>query len=198
MTGLDKVLSKLQTDKEFLVPFSAEEKARFFEMEVKAREYASKFFYLLCNESPEILDPYALPIVCRDELSEIAKAGYASSLSPAAFKHGGTSGKQAVIYINLPRREKSAALHKKLKQYIRHEIIHYFLWVNSLPFEDDTALFWAYCFLYDGGAYKALNESERQKFERFKDWRVAEGSTCSFARAQHEANKICTRQEADT
>lgn len=145
-----------------------EELIAYYKLQRKGYKYARDFFTLL-SVSDEIM-PELLPIVFRDELGGIAYANdNDTGYSRGAFGcgNGYTSlQKQAVIFIDLPRRKKPV-LSQSLKQYIRHEVIHYYLWVNDLPFEDNTALFWAFCNIYDGNAYAVMPEEENNKYNKF-------------------------------
>ena len=67
--------------------------------------------------------------------------------------------KQAVIRIGIDVTRNT--LSAKQKQTIRHEIIHYALWLMDMPNEDDSLLFWCMCYIYGGGAYKILSENEK-------------------------------------
>ncbi|MBR0535863.1 MAG: hypothetical protein IIX14_05735 [Clostridia bacterium] len=53
----------------------------------------------------------------------------------------------------------------KLKETIRHEIIHYYLGLHYKHYQDDTALFWVLCDLFEGGAYIELSERNENIFK---------------------------------
>ena len=63
--------------------------------------------------------------------------------------------KQAYIRIGIDT--SNSILNKRLKRTIRHEIIHYYLWVLGLPYMDNSLEFWCLCHVYDAGAYEKLN-----------------------------------------
>ncbi len=54
-----------------------------------------------------------------------------------------------------------------LKQSIRHEIIHFFLLKNNLKFYDNSAIFHAFCDIYDANAYAELNCKEKGLLEKY-------------------------------
>ena len=51
---------------------------------------------------------------------------------------------------------------------IRHEVLHYYLYVADLPFKDDSLLFWLYCKVFDGRAYKKLSNKDNQVYKAFE------------------------------
>lgn len=150
-----------------------EELKAFYALERKAYKYARNFFLLL-DVSGIGVKPELLPIIFRDEMAGIAIAvDNDEEHVKGCFMSGNgitSAVKQAVIYIDLPR-QKRAVLGKKLKQYIRHEVIHYYLWLQDLPNDDDCALFWAYCNIYDGGAYASMDDEEQSKYDEFMEKR---------------------------
>lgn len=64
------------------------------------------------------------------------------------FCHAGD--KQAYIRIGIDTT--NSILNKNFKQIIRHEIIHYYLWLVNLPFDDNSLEFWCMCYAFDAGA----------------------------------------------
>lgn len=177
MNDLDKIISAMSDyatsyDDEYIgFPNikDIDELRTYYTLQRKAYEYARNFFALMDVGGIGVRKEL-LPIVFRDEMAGIAKAidddtGYSRGCFICG--NGYTSApKQAVIFIDLPRR-KRPVLSKKLKEYIRHEVIHYYLWLSDLPFEDDTAMFWAYCNIYDGVAYKEMDDEEQEKYDEY-------------------------------
>ena len=53
----------------------------------------------------------------------------------------------------------------EIKRTIRHEAIHYFLGIQYRCHDDDSALFWLVCDLFDGGAYLPLDDSKDAIFK---------------------------------
>lgn len=134
----------------------------FYKLQRKSYKYAVGFFHLLSIGSN--VYPSLLPIVFLDGEASHHEAVY----NPDKFRTGNgytSNEKQAVIYISLPR--VTDVLSSPLKRQIRHELIHYYLWLMDLPCDDDSALFWAYCNIYNGGAYEKMDKGERAKYKRF-------------------------------
>lgn len=52
-----------------------------------------------------------------------------------------------------------------IKQDIRHEMLHYTLWLHNLPHNDDSPEFHAMCKIYKAGAYKKVPK-EKQEYCR--------------------------------
>ena len=108
-----------------------------------------------------------LPIYCFNEMEEISKS---MRNKESFYVVGGcvvNGYKQAVIRIGIDVTRNT--LSAKQKQTIRHEIIHYALWLMDMPNEDDSLLFWCMCYIYGGGAYKTLSENEKKKYLIFKE-----------------------------
>ena len=72
-------------------------------------------------------------------------------------------GHQAVIHVLLQESE----LTEELKQEIRHEIIHYTLWLAGLPHDDDSAEFWAVAVAYDAMPYDIPSGKAKEYFDAF-------------------------------
>lgn len=68
-------------------------------------------------------------------------------------------GKQAAIHVLL----QEAELSDQLKEEIRHEILHYILWLTGLPCEDDASEFWALAILFDADPYE-LPKPEKMEY----------------------------------
>lgn len=144
----------------------------YYKLERAATKYAFKFWDILTQGSPLPIRGDILPIFFQDRLAVVYDMEYGKGRNTFANFAYSRYAPQAVIRIALPRRTKNSYLHKALKKSIRHELIHYYLWLHELPCEDDSALFWAFCNIYDGGAYKELSAEESSKFERFEQARL--------------------------
>ena len=72
-------------------------------------------------------------------------------------------GSQAAIYVLLQESE----LTEGLKAEIRHEIIHYSLWLAGLPFDDDCAEFWAVATAFDATPYAIPSGKQHDYFQAF-------------------------------
>ena len=58
---------------------------------------------------------------------------------------------------------------ERTKQSIRHELLHYMLYLAGYKYEDDTAIFHYLCDEYDAYAYKEMPEEENQLYIRLKN-----------------------------
>lgn len=146
-----------------------EEQANFYQLSRLATEYAHIFYGEIAIETirPRFI-PYLLPLtfISEDEATiralaadPNAKTADAGQVASDPFTEG-----RFMIQIALPNM-KRAYLTKAIKTAIRHEIIHYHLILQGLPHEDDSALFWAYCYIYDGHAYTPISEDEDKYLE---------------------------------
>lgn len=60
-------------------------------------------------------------------------------------------------------------LTDKLKRTIRHEIVHYLLWLVNMGHKDNDLDFWCYCHIFKAKAYVRLGEENRNKYLLFKN-----------------------------
>lgn len=149
---------------------TVEEQAAFYKLSRLATEYAHIFYNEIAAETirPRFM-PYLLPLtfIPEDEATiralaadPNAKTANAGEVLSDPFTEG-----RFMIQIALPNM-KRAYLTKSIKIAIRHEIIHYHLLLEGLPYEDDDALFWAYCYIYDGHAYTPISKG-KEKYLQF-------------------------------
>ena len=145
-----------------------EKQAIYYRKEQKVYEYARKFFkemvpYL--NWRPYYINDEILPLYCFDETEEIIRSltqGKDTYITGGALEMG---ERQFVIRIGLDTQ--NDRLSPKLKRTIRHEIIHYVLWLANHKNKDDELDFWCYCYVFDGGAYESLTSVDQNKYEMF-------------------------------
>lgn len=52
------------------------------------------------------------------------------------------------------------------KQNIRHELLHYFLYMNDMKYSDDAAIFHYFYGIYDAYAYKDMGEEEQLLYDK--------------------------------
>lgn len=52
------------------------------------------------------------------------------------------------------------------KQNIRHELLHYFLYMSDMKYLDDDAIFHYLCGIYDAHAYKEMGEEEQILYDK--------------------------------
>lgn len=55
---------------------------------------------------------------------------------------------------------------EKTKQNIRHELLHYFLYMSDMKYTDDVAVFHYLCGIYDAHAYKEMGEEEQTLYDK--------------------------------
>lgn len=133
-----------------------DKKIKYYKLCEEAKEYGEEFFKELCVScsNPAIIKDDILPLVFTD-IKDLQVYGRLT-----------TYNKQASILIGIDDRRTKLVL--EAKRTIRHEIIHYFLWLQDLPYEDDSLLFWCISYIYDGGAYSKLKKSDKEKYNLFK------------------------------
>ena len=130
------------------------------ELEIKCHEYAKAFWAQITDALGSNQGAFEyLPIVfdcnvdiCADQSKNGVTHYYTNGRT-------GVSSIYPVVYLRDGRTE------EEIKQTIRHEVIHYFLGLQYRCHEDDSALFWIVCNLFDGGAYKPISEKSCGIFE---------------------------------
>lgn len=55
---------------------------------------------------------------------------------------------------------------EKTKQNIRHELLHYFLYMSDMKYSDDAAVFHYLCGVYDACAYKKMGDEEQVLYDK--------------------------------
>lgn len=55
---------------------------------------------------------------------------------------------------------------ERTKQNIRHELLHYFLYMSDMKYSDDDAIFHYLCDIYDAHAYKEMGEEEQGLYDK--------------------------------
>jgi len=148
-----------------------EQQANFYKMERRAMEYAESF-YRSISISDIVIGDYILPIVFISLGDAIEEDPDNRTFSQGRLRIDPVNAKKFCIRITLPwpaHQYNRTSLNKGIKKTIRHELLHYYLYIHDLPFADDTALFHAYCYLFDAGAYAPLNEEEQAKYNRFME-----------------------------
>ena len=58
---------------------------------------------------------------------------------------------------------------EETKCTIRHEVLHYMLYIAGLKYKDDTAIFHHLCKEFDASAYKEMGESEQTLYDRLSN-----------------------------
>lgn len=128
--------------------------AEFGEKYSDFMEYAKEFGETLRKEYSffENISTDILPIVFHTDFAKDSegKTNYTKA-GDFCFK-----GKQNVINIYYCMDDKEVT-----KQNIRHELLHYFLFMSDMKYSDATAIFHYLCGKYDAHAYKEMGEEEQ-------------------------------------
>lgn len=154
------------------IKMSEEDMRNYFIREQKVMEYGWEFFKEICDchmstETCLLMNDKVLPLSCYNQMDE-----YVYSVENGlnyAVQGGFVRAVKKQAYIRIGIDTNNSILNKKLKQTIRHEIIHYSLWLLDLPFDDDSLEFWCLCYIYDGGAYEELSYENKKYYEVFKE-----------------------------
>lgn len=154
------------------IKMTEKEMCNYFIREQKVMDYGQEFFKELCGCSMStptciLINDEVIPLSCYNIMDE-----YLYSVEhdlDYAVKGGFVRACKKQAYIRIGIDTASPILNKKLKQTIRHEIIHYCLWLLDLPFEDNSLEFWCLCYVFDGGAYEKLSSKDNKYFELFKE-----------------------------
>ena len=62
---------------------------------------------------------------------------------------------------------------EKTKKYIRHEVLHYMLYITGFQYKDDSAIFHYFCNKYDAHAYKKMPEEQQKLYDKLHNAEVA-------------------------
>lgn len=62
---------------------------------------------------------------------------------------------------------------EKAKKSIRHEVLHYMLYIAGFQYKDDSAIFHYFCDKYDAHAYKEMQEEQQQLYDKLQNAEVA-------------------------
>lgn len=120
-----------------------------------AKEFGEKLKedYCLFNG----IDTDILPVVCHTDFAKDKKGitDYTKMGNLCVY------GKQNVINLYCCMEDV-----EETKRNIRHELIHYFLYISGLKYGDDTAIFHYFCNKYDANAYKEMREEEQQLHDK--------------------------------
>lgn len=58
---------------------------------------------------------------------------------------------------------------EETKRTIRHEVLHYMLYIAGLKYKDDTAIFHHLCEKFDANAYKDMGDEEQMLYDRLSN-----------------------------
>lgn len=136
-------------------------RAKFGEMYWEFMDYAKEFVEYLSQEYSffSLLNPDVLPMVFHTDNAKDADNKY------DFLRRGDVSiyEKQIVINCYCCMEDKRVTM-----KFIRHELLHYALYIAGMKFKDDTAIFHYLCDKYDAHAYKKLPEEEQKLFDKLK------------------------------
>lgn len=59
---------------------------------------------------------------------------------------------------------------KEYQETVRHELIHYYLWLKHKNHEDNSVMFWLLSDLFDGGAYEQMNPQKTSLYMSSKKY----------------------------
>ena len=143
------------------IKLTEKEMCNYYIKEQKVLAYGQEFFEdlcscMMCSDRYIFVNNRVLPLSCYNELIECVQAIEQGSdeYIVGGFMFSGV--KQSYIRIGIDTRDEE--LSEEMKKTIRHEIIHYYLWVLDYGHNDDDLDFWCMCYAYDGGAYEVLSE----------------------------------------
>ncbi len=152
------------------IKMSQEEMCNYFIREQKVMDYGIEFFKDLCACSISTdtclrVNGEVIPLSCFNIMDE-----YLYSVDndlDYAVRGGFISVGKKQAYIRIGIDVSNSILNKRLKRTVRHEIIHYYLWVLGLPYADNSLEFWCLCYVYDAGAYEQLNFDNEKYYNLF-------------------------------
>ena len=118
-----------------------EAQANFYKMERRIMEYA-KVFYRNISFSNIVLDhtAFILPIVFVSRYDAIIEEFDSKTVSVGRLAIDPINNKRVCIRISLPARSSNNSLTPGLKRTIRHELIHYYLFIKGKQFGTDSII----------------------------------------------------------
>lgn len=133
--------------------------AEFGEKYSDFMEYAKEFGEKLRQEYSffESMSTDILPIVFHTDFAkdDDGKTNYATKGDFVS------KGRQNVINIYYCMED-----IERTKQNIRHELLHYFLYMSDMKYSDDDAIFHYLCGIYDAHAYKEMGGEEQRLYDK--------------------------------
>lgn len=158
-----KEMTELKTEMEYYKDFCAE----FGEKYKEYLEYAKKFADKVQKKHFSIfgvVQTEILPIIFHTDY-ETDKEHKINYRTQGNLK---ICGKQTVmnIYCCLSDFEEA-------KKSIRHEVLHYMLYIAGFQYKDDSAIFHYFCNKYDAHAYKKMPEEQQQLYDKLQNAEVA-------------------------
>lgn len=153
------------------IKMTEKEMCNYFIREQKVLEYGEEFFKEICacsmsTDTCYFINDKVIPLSCFNIMDEYLYA--VENDLDYAVQGGFVKAWKKQAYIRIGIDTGNSILNKNLKKTIRHEIIHYCLWVLDLPFEDNSLEFWCLCYVFDGGAYEKLSSKNKEYYDLFK------------------------------
>lgn len=153
MKEMSALKKELETDKDLNADFG-KNYGEYLKYAKRFAEEVKEKYIILRQVQTEIL-----PIIFHID--------YAHCNGKAKYSTAGnlvTKGKQNVINIFWCMRNE-----EEIKSTIRHEVLHYLLYIAGLKYQDDTAIFHYLCNEYDAGAYKEMNDEEQKLYAQLSN-----------------------------
>lgn len=143
------------------------------------KKYAREFTEKVINDFPvfENIDSDAIPIVFSGDFSS-DHDWENEKYTKGCFYH---TGLQTIIKVY----DSWNYNIEGIKQTIRHEIIHYLLWMyNPIGIEhlDECGVFQYFCNLYNAGAYAEMDDSNKELFNMLNTLNIEEVNRCLIER----------------
>ncbi len=109
-----------------------------------------------------------LPIICYNRIFDVITSieQGAEGGCCARFVHSMYNKRQGVIYVGLSTATRNLTNDERVN--LRHEIIHYCLWVLELSSWDYDLDFWIVSYAYNAHPYAPLDDWGKEKFDIFK------------------------------
>ena len=169
--GYLKMHHELRYLNEHVIGQEQKEDLEYYKMIEELKQYSNEFFKEIIDKCFPSLDSKILPIRFHmfakdfDEYKKERQTGGRLSLD----------GKQNIIDIY----HANLATVESLKSSIRHEIIHYALYVSNCSCTDDSGIFHALSKVYDAGAYVEMNDHEQKIYNIFFKMQKTSGNELS-------------------
>ena len=148
-------MSQFKTEMEMYKDYYAEFGEKYSDFMEYAKEFSEKLrqeYSFFENMSTDIL-----PIVFHVDLAK-DKEGKTDYVKRGKFV---SIGKQNMINVYYCMDDL-----EDTKQNIRHELLHYFLYMSEMKHSDDAAIFHYLCGVYDALAYKEMGEEEQALYDK--------------------------------
>lgn len=158
-----KEMTELKTEMEYYKDFCAE----FGEKYKEYLEYAKKFADKVQKKHFSIfgvVQTEILPIIFHTDY-ETDKEHKINYRTQGNLK---ICGKQTVMNIYCCLSD-----FEEVKKFIRHEVLHYMLYIAGFQYKDDSAIFHYFCNKYDAHAYKKMPEEQQQLYDKLQNAEVA-------------------------